>query len=114
MQLNLTSFEKSISPKDRIDDTIASGITFNVLENVSNLQEILNDILCNYELEEGVLKLINEYCLSCKTKLKRKGKYTKNITLPGGATILLTFHQYSCIKCKKKVDRRLVSWFTKR
>lgn len=114
MQLNLTSFEKNISSKDRIDDTIASGITFKGLENVSNLQEILRDILSNYELEDGVFKLIDEYCQSCKAKLKRKGKYTKDITLPGGATILLTFHQYSCTNCKKKVDRRLGSWFTKR
>jgi transposase-like protein len=113
MQINLTSFEKEMTTEDRIEDTISSGITFKGLENVSNLQEILNDILLNYELEEGVLKLIKEYCQNCEKKLKRKGKYTKDITLPGGATILLTFHQYSCKHCKKKVDRRLGSWFTK-
>src|SRR3989344_1662128 len=113
MQLNLTSFEKEMTPESRIDDTIASGVTFKGLENISNLQEILRDILSNYELESGVFKLISEYCQSCKKKLKRKGTYTKDITLPGGATILLTFHQYSCKYCKKKVDRRLGSWFTK-
>ena len=113
MQLNLTSFKKKMTTEDRIDDTIASGIAFKGLENVSNLQEILNDVLSNYELEDGVLKLIKEYCQNCEKKLKRKGKYTKDITLPGGATILLTFHQYSCKHCKKKVDRRLGSWFTK-
>ncbi|MBU1976643.1 MAG: hypothetical protein KKA62_01680 [Nanoarchaeota archaeon] len=113
MQVNLTSFEKEMTTEDRIDDTIASGITFKGLEKVSNLQEILGDILLNYELEDGVFKLIKEYCQSCENKLKRKGKYTKDITLPGGATILLTFHQYSCKHCKKKVDRRLGSWFTK-
>ncbi|HLD00900.1 MAG TPA: hypothetical protein VJC39_04090 [Candidatus Nanoarchaeia archaeon] len=112
MQLNLSSFKKKITTEARIDDTIASGITFKGLESVSNLQEILRDILSNYELESGVFKLISEYCESCKKKLKRKGTYTKDITLPGGATILLTFHQYSCKYCKKKVDRRLGSWFT--
>lgn len=113
MQVNLTSFEKEMTTEARIDDTIASGISFKGLENVSHLQNILRDILSNYELEEGVFKLIDEYCQSCQKKLKRKGKYTKGITLPGGATILLTFHQYSCNHCKKKVDRRLGSWFTK-
>ena len=113
MQINLTSFEKEITTEARIDDTIASGIAFKGLENISNLQEILRDILSNYELEDGVFKLINEYCQSCEKKLKRKGKYTKEITLPGGATILLTFHQYSCKHCQRKVDRRLGSWFTK-
>ncbi|MFH1683205.1 MAG: hypothetical protein ABIA37_05415 [Candidatus Woesearchaeota archaeon] len=102
-----------MTAEDRIDDTIASGISFKGLENISNLQEILNDLLLNYELEDGVFKLIKEYCQNCKKKLKRKGKYTKEITLPGGATILLTFHQYSCKYCKKKVDRRLGSWFSK-
>ena len=95
MQLNLTSFEKSISPKDRIDDTIASGITFKGLENVSNLQEILNDILCNYELEEGVFKLINEYCLSCKTKLKRMAKYYPKVKI-----VLIGSSEYRNL-CKK-------------
>jgi len=113
MQLNLTSFKQEMTTEDRIDDTIASGISFKGLENVSNLQEILRDILSNYELESGVLKLIDEYCQNCKKKLKRKGEYTKKIVLPGGASILLTFHQYSCPHCKKEVDRRLGSWFTK-
>ena len=112
MQLNLTSFKKNMTTEDRIEDTIASGLAFRGLENVSNLQEILNDILLNYELEDGVFKLIKEYCQNCDKKLKRKGTYTKEITLPGGATILLTFHQYSCKHCKKKVDRRLGSWFS--
>jgi hypothetical protein len=67
---------------DRIDHTIASAITFKRLENVSNLQEILNDILLNYEIEDGVFKLIKEYCHNCEKKLQRKGKYTKDITLP--------------------------------
>ena len=56
MQLNLTSFKKEMTTEARIDDSIASGITFKGLENVSNLQEILRDILSNYELEEGVFK----------------------------------------------------------
>ena len=47
MQINLTSFRKEMCTEDRIDDTISSGITFKGLENVSNLQEILNDILLN-------------------------------------------------------------------
>ena len=55
MQLNISSFSEKKSTEDRIEETIASGISFKGLENVSNLQEILQDILSNYELEKGVL-----------------------------------------------------------
>ncbi|PIY81609.1 hypothetical protein COY79_01765 [Candidatus Pacearchaeota archaeon CG_4_10_14_0_8_um_filter_35_169] len=113
MQLNMSSFSEKKSTEDRIEETIASGISFKGLENVSNLQEILQDILSNYELEKGVFKLIEEFCDNCKKKLKRKGTYTKEVTLPGGVTMLLKFHQYSCKHCKKKVNRRLGTWFTK-
>lgn len=113
MQLNVTSFSGKKSTEERIEDTIASGLSFKGLDKISNLQEILEDILSNYELENGVFKLIKEYCDNCKQKLKRKGKYNKEITLPGGVTILLRFHQYSCNHCKNQVNRRLGSWFTK-
>lgn len=113
MQLNLDTFDKNISTKDRIDETLASGISFKGLEKIPHLQELLEDLLANYELEAGVLRLINEYCTECKRKLKRKGTYNKEITLPGGIKLLLTFHQYSCKHCKKKVDRKLGSWFSK-
>ena len=62
MQLNMSSFSEKKSTEDRIEETIASGISFKGLENVSNLQEILQDILSNYELEKGVFKLIEEFC----------------------------------------------------
>lgn len=114
MQLNLDTFNKNISTEDRIDETIASGISFNGLDKIPHLQELLNDILSNYELDKGVLRLAKEYCDSCNNKLKRKGTYKKEIVLPGGATILLTFYQYSCENCKSKVDRKLGSWFQKK
>jgi len=113
MQLNISSFSEKKSTEERIEETIASGISFKGLDKVSNLQEILEDILSNYELEKGVFKLVKEYCETCKKKLKRKGTYTKEVTLPGGVTILLKFHQYSCRHCKEKVNRRLGTWFTK-
>lgn len=113
MQLNLDTFDKDKPTEDRIDETIASGISFKGLENIPHLQELLQDLLSSYELEKGVMRLIDEYCTECKNKLKRKGTYKKEIILPGGVKLLLTFYQYSCKHCKKKVDRKLGSWFSK-
>jgi hypothetical protein len=68
MQLNLTSFKKEITTENRIEDTIASRLVFNGLENVSNLQEILSDILLNYELEALVDQPTRkEFLISFKT-----------------------------------------------
>jgi transposase-like protein len=113
MQLKINSFDKDKSKKERINEAIASGIQLKGVENISGLGEILGDIFQNYEFENGILKLREEHCTSCKKKLKRKGTYNKEITLPGGIKLLLTFHQYSCPNCKEKVDRRLGSWFSK-
>ena len=113
MQLKIKSFNKEKTTKDRINEAIASGIQLKGVENISGLSEILSDIFQNYEFENRVLKLRDEHCSSCKKKLKRKGTYDKEITLPGGIKLLLTFHQYSCPHCKEKVNRRLGSWFSK-
>lgn len=113
MQLNLDTFEKEKTTEERIDETIASGVAFKGLDKIPQLQELLQDLLANYELEKGVMRLIDEYCKQCKHKLKRKGTYQKEITLPGGISLLLTFYQYSCKHCKKKVERKLGSWFSK-
>ena len=112
MQLNLPTFHKKATTEERIDQTLASGIGFKGLDKIPNLQSMLQDLLANYELDKGVMKLIDEYCDQCKHKLKRKGTYKKEITLPGGVLILLTFYQYSCTHCKKKVKRMLGSWFS--
>lgn len=113
MQLNLGSFKEDKSTHDRVEETIASGISMKGLDEINGLQVLLQDIFCNYELEKGVLKLIDEKCLYCGHKLKRKGIYNKEIILPGGVRFLLSFRQYSCLNCKKKVDRKLGSWFDK-
>ncbi len=112
MQLNLTSFENSKSKNDRIDEAIASSITLKGLDKIPALQEILQDIFVNYELKNGVFKLIDEICSHCDAKLKRKDIYDKEISLPGGLSILLSFYRYSCTTCKKKIDRKLGSWFS--
>ena len=62
MQLNLDTFDKNKPTKERIDKTIASGIGFKGLDKIPRLQELLQDLLSNYELEKGVLRLIDEYC----------------------------------------------------
>ncbi|MBU0459913.1 MAG: hypothetical protein KJ771_03830 [Nanoarchaeota archaeon] len=113
MQLNLSTFESEKSTETRVNESIASNLSLKGLDKISGLDEILKDIFCNYELKNGILKLINEKCSFCHGKLKRKGAYDKEITLPGGASLILTFHQYSCPKCKNKVDRKLGSWFHK-
>jgi hypothetical protein len=113
MQLNLDSFNNDKPTKERVNETIASGIQLKGVEKIEGLSEILSDIFQYYELEKGILKLRDESCSSCKNKLKRKGIYNKEISLPGGVTFLLKFHQYSCPSCKNKVDRRLGIWFTK-
>jgi hypothetical protein len=113
MQLNLSSFAKDKPTKERVNEAIASGVQLQGLEKIQGLSDILKEIFEHYEFENGVLKLRDEKCPSCKGKLKRKGIYSKQITLPGGVMLLLRFHQYSCPSCKGKVDRRLGSWFTK-
>lgn len=113
MQLNLRSFHKNQSGRERINEAIASNLTLKGLENIPDLHELLQDIFSAYQFEAGVLRLREENCTHCHAKLKRKGIYSKEITLPGGITMLLKFHQYSCPKCKTSVDRRLGDWFTK-
>lgn len=113
MQLNLGSFNENKSTHDRVEDAIASGISMEGLDEIKDLQVLLQDIFCSYQLEKGVFRLIDEKCSYCGSKLKRKGVYTKDIVLPGGARFLLSFHQYSCSHCKKKIDRKLGSWFDK-
>lgn len=111
MQLNLSSFNKKKSTETRINESIASNLSIKGLDKIHGLKEILQDIFTFYELEKGIFKLIDETCEKCKKHLKRKGVYSKNITLPGGISITLNFHQYSCPHCKIKVMRKLGSWF---
>jgi len=111
MQLNLPSFNREKSTKTRIQESIASGLKIKGLDNMTDFTDLLKEIFVNYELEKGVFKLKDEHCEHCKQKLKRKGVYQKEVFLPGGARIFLSFHQYSCRSCKKKVDRHLGEWF---
>lgn len=113
MQLNLNNFNNNKSTKERINENIASNIKIKGLGQNIFLTELLQDIFQYYELNKGVMKLKDEFCSNCKGKLRRKGTYTKEITLPNGIDLLLTFYQYSCPNCKKKVDRKLESWFNK-
>ncbi len=113
MQLNIGSFNEIKSKNTRINESIASSMSLKGLDNISELKEILKDIFISYELEKGVFKFIDENCKNCKKSLKRKGIYSKNITLPGGINLTLNFHQYSCPHCKSKISRRLGSWFCK-
>ena len=113
MQLNLNSFKNNKPTDTRINESIASNLSMKGLEQVSDLKELLQEIFAYYELEKGVFKLINENCEKCKKHLKRKGTYSKDITLPGGVSLTLIFYQYSCPHCKSKVVRKLGSWFCK-
>ena len=113
MQLNIDSFNENKSTEKRINETIASSVSLNGLDKIPGLKEILQDIFTNYELENGIFKFIDENCKKCKKHLKRKGVYGKDITLPGGISLTLNFHQYSCPHCKNKVSRKLGSWFCK-
>jgi hypothetical protein len=111
MQLKLNGFDKNKTKNQRINEEIASNIEVKGIEKVSGLNNILKDVLEHYELENGIFKLRKEECTICNSKLRRKGIFEKEITLPGGVTLLLKFHQYSCTNCKTKVDRKLGSWF---
>lgn len=113
MQLKIPGFKEEKSTKERIEESIASDLTLKLPDNFLGLQETLASIFEYYELEKGVFKLKDEKCEKCKSKLRRKGTYDKEIILPGGARMLLVFHQYSCQNCKAKVNRRLGDWFNK-
>jgi len=113
MQLKLSGFNDNKTTKERKEESIASDLRLKGLECIPELSEILSSIFLNYTLEKGIFRLKNEICEKCDAKLTRKGTYEKEIFLPGGARLLLTFYQYSCNNCKEKVDRKIEEWFKK-
>lgn len=114
MQFKISGFNEKKTTKERMEESIASDLKLKGLEQIPDLSEILSSIFSHYVLEKGIFRLKNEVCENCNNKLTRKGTYDKEIFLPGGARLLLTFYQYSCSSCKQKVDRKINEWFNKR
>lgn len=77
-----------------------------------DFMKMMDDIYAYYEMDhECIFRLKDETCDKCGHKLTIKGQYEKEIKLPGGSSVLLTFYRYYCNGCKEPANRHISKIF---